>query len=504
MTGQNALLVTYRVNATWVTGFRGAGFQVYECDSDVALLQQSERHHPDAVLLNIADLAHAAVVKLMSALRQLRGGEFMPVLMTGRFDDAAIQAAFDAGADDYLPAEFPPAHAIQRTDWLLRQSNRESSLRMTLALVERAKQEWEVAVDSLSELICVLGHDGRVIRTNRTLEAWGIGQVQEVRGRTLSSLIKNRFPMLAEAVEGSLYASWVKIMDGVPLETEVYESSVDQSFSIQIRPLAHQSQYRSLADESAAVAIFENITARKTAEQALTEYAAELEQRNQELDAYGHTVAHDLKSPLNLILGYADMLAIYTPEELVANAPTSLQRIIDSALRMAEMIDQLLLLAATRDAIEQTTTIDVEPLVMLALDRFEHEIAERGIAVEVGHALPKAVGHSPWVVEIFANLIGNAIKYLGLQNPNPSIRILGQRDGGYSRFEVHDTGVGIEPSDQERLFRMFSRLHPNMAEGTGLGLSIVHRMVTRQNGMVGVESIPGIGSTFWFTLPHPL
>ena len=498
MVSQQGLLVVFAADQTLVSNLRNAGYQVYATDSSYTLIEQATSHHPDAALLHIND----QLSPMIESLRLLPGGESLPIVAFGPLDEASMRAALEMGADDYIPADYPPILFVHKIAALIRHAARDSQLRMTLALVERAKQEWEIGVDSLSELVCVLGQDGRVMRTNRTLEAWEIGRVQDVRGRTLSGLLKYQFPTLAKEVDNVFGECWSQLQMGVPFEAELYEPRTDQHFRLQVRPIARNDRHLALTEESTAVAIFEDITARKQSDIALADYAAELEQRNQELDAYGHTVAHDLKSPLNLILGYADMLSTFSPEELAADGVNGLQKIVTSATHMAEMIDQLLLLASTRNATETTKVIEIDPLVTMALARFEYDLLERGIAVEVGTTFPKAVGHAPWVVEIFANLIGNAIKYMGNHNEFPSIRIMGRRMGDYARFEVHDTGVGIEEKDQERLFHMFSRMHPNLAEGTGLGLSIVHRMVLQQNGQVGVESTPNIGSTFWFTLPY--
>lgn len=498
MVSQQGLLVVFAAEQSLVSSLRSAGYQVYATDHAQTVIEQAARHHPDAVLLHNADqLGH-----LVEALRQLPGGESLPLIVFGPVDHDVVQAALETGIHDYIPADYPPSLFIQRIAFLMDHAAHDSQLRMTLALVERAKQEWEIGVDSLSELICVLGQDGRVMRTNRTLETWGIARVQDVRGRTLSGLLNYRFPALAQEVNTVLGQCWTQLQGGIPIDAELYEPTSDQHFRLQVRPIARNGQHLEQTEESMAVAIFENITARKQTDMALAEYATELEQRNRELDAYGHTVAHDLKSPLNLILGYADMLATFSPEELAAEGLNGLQKIMQSATHMAEMIDQLLLLASTRNATEQTNIIEIDPLVTMALARFEYDLFERKIAVEVGATFPKAVGHAPWVVEIFANLIGNAIKYIGVENETPSIRIVGQRVADYSRYEVHDTGVGIEPKDQDRLFQMFSRLHPTLADGMGLGLSIVHRLVIQLNGQVGVESTPGQGSTFWFTLPY--
>jgi PAS domain S-box-containing protein len=227
---------------------------------------------------------------------------------------------------------------------------------------------------------------------------------------------------------------------------------------------------------------------------------AELEASNRELDAFSHTIAHDLKAPLAAIIGYGSLL-----EEDIRGMPPEttelLDTILESASRMSDMIDQLLLLALLRDKSAVVGPVVVMPAVEAALARYRPQIDERGIVVDVAPDLPPALAHEQWVIEIFANLVSNAIKYLGPDNPAPRIAIRGCLEGAHVRYEVQDNGLGIAPEDQAQLFEMFARFHRHVSRGLGLGLSIVRRIVTNLNGEVGAESAPGQGSTFWFTLP---
>ncbi len=172
-----------------------------------------------------------------------------------------------------------------------------------------------------------------------------------------------------------------------------------------------------------------------------------------------------------------------------------------SALKMADMIDQLLWLTKLRDAAAVVETVNVNEVAQSAMARFQHQIERTNIATEISRDLPPALGHAQWIEEVFANLISNAIKYMGKNNPEPRISIKSTRQNDIVRYEVHDTGVGITPEDQAHLFEMFTRLHTVEADGLGLGLSIVHRIITKLNGQIGVESERGKGSTFWFTIP---
>ncbi|MAS33365.1 MAG: hypothetical protein CL610_05125 [Anaerolineaceae bacterium] len=251
---------------------------------------------------------------------------------------------------------------------------------------------------------------------------------------------------------------------------------------------------------SAALRNAQQVEQLKKAQAELELYAQELEERNQELDAYNHTIAHDLKSPMTGIILKAEVIRMLT-RDLPPVVIEQVDSIKSSTLKMANMVDQLLWLTKLRDAAENATLVDTNPVARSAVERFQHLIDNNHIRVEFARHMPPAMGHAQWIEEIFANLVSNAIKYMGKDNPDPRISIRGKPEGDMVRYEVCDTGVGIAPDDQARLFEMFTRLHTVNAEGLGLGLSIVHRIINKLNGQIGVESEVGKGSTFWFSLP---
>ena len=228
-------------------------------------------------------------------------------------------------------------------------------------------------------------------------------------------------------------------------------------------------------------------------------YAAELEARNQELDAYGHTIAHDLRSPLSSVLLRSEIVLNNFSEALPPRGRSLIEGVHESATQMNEMIGQLLWLAKLRKVTDALKPVDVTPVAQAALRRFSHQTEH--FQIEVMAEMPAALGHAQWIEEVFANLISNAVKYIGEDNPAPRLWLRGFADGEMARYEVQDNGIGISPEDQAHLFEMFTRLNVVNVEGLGLGLSIVHRIVSKLNGTVSVESTPGVGSTFAFTLP---
>jgi signal transduction histidine kinase len=170
-----------------------------------------------------------------------------------------------------------------------------------------------------------------------------------------------------------------------------------------------------------------------------------------------------------------------------------------NAKQMANIIDELLLLANMRRSEVQNGPLDMAQIIENVRQRLAYMIEENQAEITLPDTWPQAVGYGPWVEEVWANYISNAIKYGGLP-PQIELGASLQLDGT-ARFWVKDNGAGLSPEQQARLFTPFTRVHQAKVEGHGLGLSIVQRIVERLGGTVGVESAVGQGSTFYFMLP---
>ncbi len=227
----------------------------------------------------------------------------------------------------------------------------------------------------------------------------------------------------------------------------------------------------------------------------------ELAHRNNELNTYTDTIAHDLKTPLAAIINYADIIRLLFDTSLVPDIDVYLSSISESASRMVDMITHLLWLARLEKPLESVGLVDMQPLFDSVFRRFEHLINKRGVRMAVETELLPVMGHEAWIEEVVANMISNAIKYIGDDNPAPCIWIRSYQVGNAVRYEIRYNGIGINADDQTKLFQSFTRLHKMEAEGIGLGLSIVQRIISRLTGTVGIESEPGAGSIFWFMLP---
>ena len=255
-----------------------------------------------------------------------------------------------------------------------------------------------------------------------------------------------------------------------------------------------------LAPDLNTIRIFAlDVTESKHLEEALRQYNNELQARNVELDAYARSVAHDIKNPLHIMLGYADMLINNydrLSDEMIID---SLRFINKSGQKLNSIIDHLLLLSQVRSKEVVLNPLDTERIVAAARLRVAPLIDERTV-ISTPAQWPCALGYEPWVEEVWANYLGNALKYGG----QPGRIELGaeRQPGGMVRFWIRDYGQGIAPQDQVRLFTAFYQADSTQG-GYGLGLSIVKRIVAKLGGSVAVESsgVPGEGSTFSFTLP---
>jgi PAS domain S-box-containing protein len=252
---------------------------------------------------------------------------------------------------------------------------------------------------------------------------------------------------------------------------------------------------------SGAQAIARDITDLKQAEAALRQHALELDARNAELNTFAHTVAHDLKNPIGAIIGYGELLLKSNSSLTELQRRDGLETILSSGHKMNAIIEELMLLAGLRQQEVQPRPIEMGQLIGETLDRLAFVIKESKAEISLPQFTdwPVALGHAPWIEEVWVNYISNAIKYGG-QPPHIELGATRQANGTI-RCWVHDNGNGFTPEEQSRLFTPFTRLDQVQAKGHGLGLSIVKRIVEKLGGTVGVESEIGTGSTFYFTLP---
>lgn len=354
------------------------------------------------------------------------------------------------------------------------------------------------AVEASPVSIVMSDVDGRIIYTNPKFTEVSGYTFAEARGQNPRILKSGKTP------EETYANLWQTISTGQTWSGEFLNRRKDGSLYWEwavISPIVDPAS----GQTSHYVAIKEDITWRKQMEIDLRRSNAELQERNEELDAFAHTVAHDLKTPMGVIAGFSELLQESYAAMHLEQLHTALRTMAQSAHKATDIIESLLLMASARRQDIILVPLSMPEILREVLHRLGNIIQESVASIQMIDvvAWPQALGYPAWVEAIWVNYLSNAMKY----SEFPPEILLGaeKQPDGRIRFYVHDNGPGLTPDQQKRLFAPFERLNKSDKSGHGLGLSIVSRLAERMNGEVGVHSQPGQGSTFYFILqPAPI
>ncbi len=243
------------------------------------------------------------------------------------------------------------------------------------------------------------------------------------------------------------------------------------------------------------------ITGHKATASALEERSRELARSNEELQQFAYIASHDLQEPLRAISGFTELLERRYKGELDERADRYINFIVDGTRQMQQVIQDLLAYSRVQTKAHEFDLIDTNRALDQALLNLRVSIRDRHAHVAVEDRLPEIFADGIQITQVFQNLIGNALKF---QKPGavPEIRISTVREGGDWVFSVADNGIGIDARHLDRIFMLFQRLHAKGEyDGTGIGLAICKRIVERHGGSIAVQSTPGLGSTFTFSIP---
>jgi light-regulated signal transduction histidine kinase (bacteriophytochrome) len=247
------------------------------------------------------------------------------------------------------------------------------------------------------------------------------------------------------------------------------------------------------------ISVNRDITARKRAEEALKALTEDLRRSNAELEQFAYVASHDLQEPLRMISSYVQLLGRRYQGKLDDDADEFIHFAVDGAKRMQNLINDLLSYSRVGTRTHPLVLVSAEDILKEALANLQFLIDENGARITHG-SLPVVRGDFSQLVTVFQNLLGNAIKFRGAEPP--CIHIEARQAEDEWIFSLRDNGIGIDPKFAERIFVIFQRLNDRTAyPGTGIGLAICKRVVQRHGGRIWVESKPGEGATFSFTLP---
>ncbi|MFH1146582.1 MAG: PAS domain S-box protein [Pseudomonadota bacterium] len=244
---------------------------------------------------------------------------------------------------------------------------------------------------------------------------------------------------------------------------------------------------------------FKDITERKHTEEILKSKTNELTRSNAELEQFAYIASHDLQEPLRVMSSYLQLLERRYKESLDAKAQEFITRAVDASARMKLLIDDLLAYSRLSTRAKPFELTDFNEALRKSLADLEISIRDNGVIV-TSDRLPAGMADGSQILQLFQNLLSNAIKF---RNPSqPRIHIGAKRADGEWLFFVRDNGIGIDMEYADRIFEVFQRLHTRSEyPGTGIGLAICKKVVERHGGRIWVESEPGQGSAFFFTIP---
>jgi signal transduction histidine kinase len=304
--------------------------------------------------------------------------------------------------------------------------------------------------------------------------------------------------LLVRAADRQAFSPYVDIISNIAnsianvLDTRLHHSQLAKTAELLLqRSCELQASNRQLEVE---------VRERKRAEEAQLALSQDLRRSNAELEQLAYVASHDLQEPLRMVASYMQLLEQKYQGRLDADAHEFIGFAVDGAKRMQALINDLLTYSRVGSETIPLEPTDCNKVLDVAMESLRLAIADSGACIQRGD-LPVVMGDAAQLTPLFQNLLANAIKFRSEQPLR--IGVSAEPDGAFCRFSVQDNGIGIEPEYFDRIFVMFQRLHSRSAyAGTGIGLAICKKIVERHGGRIWVESEPGRGAIFKFTLPY--
>jgi PAS domain S-box-containing protein len=358
------------------------------------------------------------------------------------------------------------------------------------AALRQSEERYRGLVELSPEAVFVNRNNRIVLVNPAALALFGASSPEQLLGKSpfelfhpdYHALVRERVGQMLAGERTPILEEKILRLDGAAVDVEVVGAPV----------IDH--------GERAVQVLLRDITERKRAQAALQQTTEDLRRSNRDLEQFAYVASHDLQEPLRAVGGYVKLLQLRFPEQLDAKARDYIAGACEGAARMEQLITDLLTFSRVGTHGGNFAPADLNAVLDHSLRNLQPGIKSSQAAI-THDALPALFVDATQMMQLFQNLIGNALKFHG-ELP-PKIHVGAQRQAGRWVFSVRDNGIGIEPQYYERIFQIFQRLHTRKEyPGTGIGLAICKRIVERHNGAVWVESQPGQGSTFYFSIPQ--
>ena len=454
------------------------------------------------------NLAGAALLRLdRSALLQKRFGQFVVPESLRAFDDfcgRVLQADTKQTCEVTLLREGQLVPVM--VEGIVASDSRGTEKRCRAAVIDISQRERAEAmrreseqrlagiVSSAMDAIISVDTAQRIVLFNAAAEQMFRCPAADAVGRSLDRFIPERFRALhaghvrAFGEQGMTSRAMGRLGSLGALRADGEEFPMEASIS-QVE----------VGGQKLFTVIVRDITQRREIEKTLQRIAAELARSNKDLDQFASVASHDLQEPLRTVSGFVQLLQKKYANQLDAEADTFIKFAMDGTKRMETLIKDLLAYARVTSRSGELVSTDAGAALRQALGNLQASVQEKGAEIVHGE-LPTVRADASQLAQLFQNLIGNALKFHG--EATPKIHVDARREGDYWQFSVRDNGIGIDVKFQNQIFEVFQRLHTRQQyDGTGIGLAICKKIVDRHGGRIWVESEPGQGATFYFTLP---